>query len=303
MRHMGAMLKCLMLVGLLSACGTAAAASHSPPAPSGGNPQVNPAPLAGRWKIIPARIAYLPATEEGWRNVRIDVAFENESSSYSSPLIPTKDAVLFTDPIHFYPVQTLRTTGSIVITTDVIAFSAKVPKGFRVHGEYQNDAIMAFCFSAKIPQNTQPIFLRIPGYAGDISTLDPKLPDFPGGDSTVPVHPPDTQIYIPGKAHVTIGKFTRSDAWPLAHDLITATITIANESQLGDTIVNLQYFPIGEDGIIGAPFTSDQNCKLDFTRGPKIVRPSAICMIIPNNTKGVKIIFTGDMNEVFDSGL
>ncbi len=289
---------CVALVLLGTACGgTSALASAAQTSPA---PTANPSP--GRWEIMGVLNARPLTSKEGWKVIQIDIVLENKTYAFRAPTIKTTGARVYTDASTFFEAKTFRTTGLTFVPADEIKFSAKIPHGYRMKGEYLNDVVVSYCFTATIPYTAAPKFVRIPGYDGDIVVYTNPSLVFPRDLNDVPLRTPDSPpMEIPGKATLTVSAFDRKHWWPTIYHRISATITLTSTLALSNTKVSLHFLPLGDDGIVGAPFNDTSDCQTKLELVPLQKETSRICAIIPHQAKNIHMIFFGDLNEVFDT--
>ncbi|MBM3129779.1 MAG: hypothetical protein FJ009_14300 [Chloroflexi bacterium] len=261
-------------------------------------PTVNPSP--GRWEITGVNPRDVSG-DKGWKWVSIEIVLENKSYVYASPKIKTTGVKLYTDTTNSYDADTYKTTGSVFTKVEEIAFTAKIPHGYRMKGEYQGDAVVSYCFRASIPEQSKPMFLKMNGYAGEIWIYPNPPLVMPRGVEFVPLRAPKTEVDVGGRAKLVLGEFDRKPGWPPIHDRISGVITATNIISSANTTVSLQILPLGDDGIVGAAFTETPECKPKLVLGPGQAEVSRICAIIPHRAKNIHIILLGDLNEVCDT--
>ena len=292
MRHVGEVLRLLILIGLLSAC--------DPQVPAQPGASAAPAdPPADRWAILPITTTEYPADKPGWQIVRVDLAVENQSQHFAAPTIPTEHAAMITNK-QAYPADTYRTTGSISNTVNQIAFQSELPPGFRLQGEYQSDAVVSYCFVAKIPTSTVPMALSIPGFKSYVSLTATQNITFPFTANRQTFLDPDKGFEIPQSIQVTFGKFHLKQWWPSNHDLITTTVSITNTSDASDEKIQLDYRLIGDDGIVGAPYSGLPECQTNIMAGPRQHITTELCVLLPHGVNNIKLIIYGDYEGVFN---
>jgi hypothetical protein len=301
---------CVALIFLGTACGSAAVAASAP------RQEPSVTVTAGRWEIIALNPQTSLSSKEGWKTTQIDIVLENKTPAYSAPYIKTTGTRLFTDPTRSYAVTAYRTTGAGKASSEEIRFNTKLPPGFLIKGEYDKaNAVVAFYFEAEIPKNSEPLFLVIPNYTGIVPVLSNRSPTptpaavpllvpvptpvFPVRVTSPLIRAAGSQVSIPGKAILTVGKFGRQKGLPSVHDIITSTITLMNTDPTTNTLVSLQFLPLGDDGIVGAPYNDTLDCRPKLNLGPGMPITSTICVIVPHRAKNIHMIFLGDLNECY----
>lgn len=270
------------------------------PMPAVNPPTATAAPTANRWEVVAFGGAEFPPTDDGWKTIRLNVALENRTYAYSIPSAKLVDAKLYTDNSHFYPMDIFKTSGSKVDKVTDLIFQKALPRGFRVFAEFQNDAIFTFYFQAQIPQAAKPQFIRASSYTGDIKVITGTIP-FPIFDPAAEVvHGQDNQVMLGSKTRLSVGKFTRISPYLPGLDRISGSVSIVSENEAEDTTINMSYYPIGDDGIVGIPYTDSPDCKPKLKIGPTRAVTTTICALVQHGAKNQRMIFTGDANEVFE---
>lgn len=262
-----------------------------------------------QWKIIPTQIS-VSALKDGWQGVLVDIALENLSGQFASPAITTTNTVISTQEGYTYPATAWSITWSAA-QTQQIEFGDLLPPGFRIRGEYHNDVInhqTFYQFTAKIAQNTHATKLTLPGY-GDIDLNNVSSVTFPGGDSYAKIRKPGDMLEIPGKARLTVLSFTK-ETLPMEsdrpeRDRITAPLRFENLNKGYDTTLNITFTILGDDGFIGFaryyPMGS-MECSPELKAGPAQTIETKVCLFVQSGTKNLRLILTGDLNEVYDTG-
>ncbi|MBI5035659.1 MAG: hypothetical protein HZB51_34635 [Chloroflexi bacterium] len=260
-----------------------------------------PTPVVGHWDIFLSNGREWD-DENGWKIVRIEIVVGTKFADNLPINVYTKDAMLFTDAQHPYPVETLKTTGAkLLAKTDAIEFKTRLPMGYRMRGEYVDDSVMAFSFQARIPQVAKPHSVRIPGYP-DIP-IQPYSGSFLGIAPSAPPLTPNAQTDYGPKAKLTVGAFERKSGWPSTQDLITAKVTLTNRIATVDSTIELNYAPISDEGIVGAAYAATSDCKPKLTVGPATAIVTTICALIPHGKTKIHLIFWGDGQAVYDTQL
>ncbi|MCI0478090.1 MAG: hypothetical protein L0Y55_17750 [Anaerolineales bacterium] len=208
---------------------------------------------------------------------------------------------MYTDSTNSYDAETFKTTGSAFAKVEEIIFAAKIPHGYRMKGEYQGDAVVSYCFRATIPEQSKPMFFKIPGYAGEVWIYPNPPLVLPRGVEFVPLRSPKSDVDVGGRAKLTVGEFDRRPGWPPIHDRISGIITATNIISSANTTISMQFLPLGDDGIVGAAFTDTPDCQPKLVLGPGQTEVSRICAIVPHRAKNIHLIFLGDLNEVYDT--
>ena len=292
--------------------------------PSAQDPtHADPAHPPGRWEILPISVSEFPA-ENGWKYVRVQIAFENKTPIFSRPAIPVNGSLLFSN--HYtvplaYPLEAFETTGYNTRTVTILDFanaitvngySTSLPPGFRFGGAYRNDAVVFYYFQAKTAIGATPVKLHIPPYGGDVADEDILLtPTLSIANPMVkydrPVQTTNTApLEIAGKASlvvtdITLKKKESSAYGTLMHDRVEVKIKLCNTIPGKDTTVTLYATAIGSKGVLGTPFYDEVlGCKKPpFVLGPRQEITTTICSILPPDSSGIKVIMTGDVNEVY----
>ncbi len=294
MRRVSEVLRFLIVIGLLSACDPQVPTQSAAPAD----------PPAARWAVLPITTTKYPAATPGWQVVRVDLAVENQSQHFAAPTIATNnstaDTKIITDK-QAYSAETYQTTGSITHTVSQIAFQAMLPPGFSMKGEYQSDAVVSYCFVAKIPTSTVPLALSIPGFKSYVSLTTTQTIAFPSAASQQTFSEPNSGFKIPQSVDVTFGNFHLKQWWPTNHDLITTTVAITSENDTGDENINLKYWMIGDNGIVGTQYLGLPECQTNMRVGPRQHTTTELCVLLPHIiNNNIKLIVYGDYEGVFN---
>lgn len=278
-------------------------------------------PPTAQWEIIPTLVEISPA-EGGWQDVRIKIAFENKTGRFSTPdILVSTNSIITVEEGFSYPVTARRffrvglsgsrytELGRVGFVGDVFTTEA-FPPGFRIKGYYQDSyaGIQMDEFYARIAQNTHPEKITIPNY-GDVDLKNVVSVDFPGGGNYSPLRKVGDTIEITGKARLTILSFTKetfatvNDDVP-AVDIITAWIKLENLSAGYQTSLQLAFFALNDDGIFGRTysFTHNSDCQPALTVGPAQTIETKVCLYMPSNSKNIRVILTGEANEVYETG-
>lgn len=243
---------------------------------------------------------------ENWITFRVEFGLVNNDKNYVAPRFPAENVQLYArfaetkSPETPYLVTPITVTGASNARVREIVFQARLPIHFQIRGEYQNDRLLTYCFESKIPRFATPTYYSIPRYGKIDYALFNWTSAFNGYTK---FRQPCEQISIGDPFYFSACNFKRDDNFHPAHDLITADLFIVSADPTRDTAVKLKYYPLTESGIVGAAYTDTLNCKPLLTVGPYVGKPSRICAIVPKGATNIKMIFTGDVNDIYDTGL
>lgn len=271
-------------------------------------------PVLGRWDIIPIAVAPFSPNENGWKTVRIPIAIENHTNRFAHAQIPVPSSLVYTNQLSItntmpvgYPAELWETRGFNTTRVYEINYlsAGPIPSGLRIIGVYANDAISSYFFQARIPTATAPASLVVPGYPDPISLGQKTATSIPVASE--PPKPQNRQVSIPGKAILSVKTLTsvpqnETSYNHVAHDRIAVTVMLTSTNPAYDSNVDLRATAIGERGILGSPLYDDViGCaKPPFTVGPIMTITRTLCTIIPYDSHKVRVILTGDVNEIYD---
>lgn len=316
MRRTCAILIVFILGNIMAAC------SSSGPLRSG-SPARPTDPTLGRWEIIPSQPSEFPENGTGWKNVRIPVSIENRTNRFAHALIPVGGSQLYiiqtpangTLAVN-YSAELWETKGSgPVLVKEINYLSAgPMPPRLRIAGVYINNAVSLYFFQSRIPTAATSVSLGIPGYPDHIPLPQPSTTPIPISNQPPNYGAQATKTLgqtfdIPGKATLVVTTITTTRQMEnsfnrIAHDRITVTLTVKSTNSLSDSEVNIEATAIGNKDIMGSALYDEViGCaKPPFRVGPTMPTTRMLCAILPYNSTGVRVILTGDVNEVYVPG-
>ena len=269
---------------------------------------------SGHWKIKVLGLEISKSidqgqTEEGWQNILIRLAVDNDTGRSSS--LPGTDQPI-TD------VQLVMSSGE----TFPLRFNdyykyihgfnvSEIPAGFRFCGRYLDyEGIGYLGLEGKLPQGAQPVRIVFPG--GEFEDVDltrTPMITFPGGLDKRYYKKAGDQIEIPGQLRVSVISFKRDWNYRRGNRLM-AQVKIES---LSETDVN--YWLIGKylggDGLLSHYVTGECNMGVygEVLR-PAQTKERTLCGIVSDKATDFRFflqIYLGSFRqaqalEVFDNG-
>jgi len=290
-------------------------------APSAGPESADAVPEPGTWRIIPTSLE-VETTNEGGRSVTIDVAFENGTEEFSMKEFETDGSYLTAQGGATFPVTGFSRSGSIVegggaTERTAIGVASVLPPGFRARGV--RTVWVSYGFVTEVADNYSQLLaevaddahlakLTIPDY-GELD-LEGEVgnPAFPGEARGISVFEVGNGVEVPARAILTVTRATRE---AIEHsgdfgefDRVTVYISYKNLTNSYDDTFAVHLSLIGDDGFFYELVTGDgaggiQRLRADA--GETITFDKGYA--VPPTTKGLKLIATGGVNAVFDTGL
>lgn len=257
------------------------------------------------WKIIPTEVQVSPWSE-GWQWVSIEIALENTSGQFATPNIPTSNTILVTREGYTYPVTTVahavinKNATTLGPGANSISFVTPLPPGFRAVGYYVKGwSDTAYRFQAQIAQNTHVSKLSVPGY-GDIDLQNLTRVTFPGGESYRNTRKLNEVLEIPGKARFAVVSFSKEG------NRVYAGLWFENLNKGYNTTLDISFTLLSDDGVIIFPgeyvLGGRHECYPQLTANPAQTIVRKVCFLPYQGAKNMKLILTGDFNEVYDLG-
>jgi hypothetical protein len=274
-----------------------------PVASSTRNPTpTSPPYLTGQWNILPLSVDISPA-KDGWQSVEIPIALENGTGLFAVPDTSLfSDTELTTEEGFSYPVK-------ISYPTPILGLSVSytLPPGFRFRGTHDYDeGGKGFYLYTKIAQDTRPQKIIIPGHGEfDLAQISPTT--FPGGETYSPVRRVGDEFAVSDQIRITVLETElKADRDRQKVDNASVLLRIKNlnagyETELKDTVCTT----IDDNGFLGYPsclFGEGSGHLTNFTLGPNQAKEVEFCILVPKNSKNLRFLLSGDINEVIDTG-
>ncbi|MBC8492349.1 MAG: hypothetical protein H8D43_01085 [Chloroflexi bacterium] len=275
-------------------------------------------PEPGRWRIIPTEMEVKP-TGGGWHSVRIEVAYENGTQEFSTKQFAMDGSYIVVEEGFTYPVWA-RDAGlgpgwgnSPFIGVEDYGV---LPPGFRARGIREviggwgvgqgvNEHYR--CLHAQIAQDTHPSRIVIPAYGEIDLEQDIRNVVFPREALSMPEREAGDAVEVPGRAMLTVERFTRekldvSESFGEL-DWVTAYLRFENLNAGYAEGLTVHFGLIGADGFFHTAYQL-QDCDSwpTLSAGPAQTTETKVCYAVRPTTKNLKLILTGDVNAVYDTG-
>jgi len=279
-------------------------------------------PEPGRWRIIPTKVEIEPIGG-GWQCVRIEVAYENGTQEFSTKRFAMDGSYIVVKEGFTYPVWARYNDAgcgagpaggheghAIGLFGDCV-----LPPRFRARGLFSaigwglgsgaNEYY--WCLHARIAQSTHPSKVIIPAYGEIDLEKDRRDVVFPAEAPSMPEKKAGDAIEVPGRAILTVERFTRekpdASEYLAELDRVTAYLRFENLNPGYEESLTVRFELIGDDGFFHKTANlGDCRCWATLSAGPAQTTETKVCFAVRPTTKNLKLILTGDVNAVYDTG-